>query len=51
MLLDRINFYDQPIGNQVKKYNEIKKTATGQGDGYTTGCLLDYQYFEDHYQF
>ena len=25
-------------------------TATGQGDDYTTGCLLDYQYFKDHYQ-
>ena len=32
------------------KYDEIKKTATGKGDDYTTGCLLDYQYFKDHYQ-
>ena len=24
-------------------------TATGQGDDYTTGCLLDFQYFKDHY--
>ena len=24
-------------------------TATAQGDDYTTGCLLDYQYFKDHY--
>ena len=23
---------------------------TGQGDYYTTGCLLDYQYFKYHYQ-
>ena len=23
---------------------------TGKGDDYTTGCLLDYQYFKDHYQ-
>ena len=30
-------------------YHEIRKTATGFGD-YTTGCLLDYQYFRDHYQ-
>ena len=29
---------------------EIKKTVTGQGDDYTTGCLLYYQYFKDHYQ-
>ena len=28
---------------------KIKKTATGQGEDYTTRCLLDYQYFKDHY--
>ena len=33
----------------VKQYDEIRKTATGQGDDYTTGCLLDYQYFKVHY--
>ena len=26
------------------------KTATGQGDDYTTGCLLDYTYFKDYYK-
>ena len=25
-------------------------TITAQGDDYTTGCLLDYQYFKFHYQ-
>ena len=34
----------------MKKYDEFRKIATGQGDDYTTGCLLDYQYFQDHYQ-
>ena len=34
----------------VIKYDEIRKTATGQGDDYITVCLLDYQYFKDHYQ-
>ena len=28
----------------------IRKTAIGQGDDYTTGCLLDYPYFKDHYK-
>ena len=32
------------------KHDEIRKIATGKGDNYTTGCLLDYQYFNDHYQ-
>ena len=32
------------------KYDKIRKIATGKGDDYTPGCLLDYQYFKDHYQ-
>ena len=50
VLIDDRNFYDQPINDQFKKYDEIRKIATGQGDDYTTGCSLDYQYFKDHYQ-
>ena len=42
-------FYDQPINDQIKRYDEIRKIATGKGDDYTTGCLLDCQYFKDHY--
>ena len=49
VLIDGRNFYDQPINDSVKQYDEIRKTATGQGDDYTTGFLLDYQYFKDHY--
>ena len=49
VLIDGRSFYDQPINDLVKQYDEIRKTATGQGDDYTTGCLLDYQYFKDHY--
>ena len=48
-LIDRRKFYDQPITDLVKQYEEIRKTATGQGDDYTTGFLLDYQYLKDHY--
>ena len=50
VLIDGRNFYDQPINDQIKKYDEIRKIATGKRDDYTTGCLLDYQYFKDHYQ-
>ena len=45
--IDGRNSYDQPINDQIKKYDEIRKIATGKGDDYTTGCLLDYQYFKD----
>ena len=43
-------FYDQPINDQIKKNDEIRKIATGKGDDYTTGYLLDYQYFKDRYK-
>ena len=33
-----------------KTYKNIRRIATGQGDDYTTGCLLDYSYFKDHYK-
>ena len=49
ILIDGRNFYDQPINDLVKQNDEIRKIATGRGDDYTTGCLLDYQYFKDHY--
>ena len=44
------NFFDQPIKNSEVTYENIIKIATGQGDDYTTGCLLDYQYFQDSYK-
>ena len=50
VLIDDRNFYDQPPGDQIKKYGKIRKKATGQGDVYTTEYLLDYQYVKDHYQ-
>ena len=31
-------------------YKNIRKIATGQGDDYTTACLLDYTYFRDNYK-
>ena len=30
--------------------DEVRKTSTGQGDDYTTGCLLDYSYFRKNYR-
>ena len=34
----------------TKTYENIKKIATGQGDDYTAGCLLDYSYFKENYR-
>ena len=36
VMIDGKDFYDQPIKSQ--------------GDGYTTGYLLDYPYFKEHYK-
>ena len=42
--------YDQPINDSIKQYNEIWKISTGQGDDYTTGCLLDFACFQKTYR-
>ena len=43
-------FFDQPINSMNKIYENIRKVATGKGDDYTTGCLLDYPYFIENYK-
>ena len=48
--IDGKNFYDQPINDSIKQYDKIRKISTGQGDDYTTGCLLDFAYFEKNYR-
>ena len=48
--IDGRNFYDQPINDSIKQYDEIRKISTGQGDDYTTDCLLDFNYFEKNYR-
>ena len=49
VMMDGKKFFDQPINSDLKTYENIRKIATAQGDNYTTGCLLDYSYFKDHY--
>ena len=48
VMINGKSFSDQSINNSFKTYENIRKIATGQGDDYTTGCLLDYSYFKDH---
>ena len=43
-------FFDQPIKDDKVTYENIRNVATGKGDNYTTGCLLDYPYFRDNYK-
>ena len=37
VLIDGRNFYDQPINEIIKQYDEIRKVSTGYGDDYATG--------------
>ena len=49
-MIDGRMFFDKPVKNNLITYNNIQKIATGQGDDYTTGCLLDYNYFNNYYK-
>ena len=50
VMIDGRNFFDQPINSMSKTYENIRKIATGKGDDYTAGCLLDYSYFKENYK-
>ena len=49
-MIDRKRFFDQPVKNDLITYENIWKITTGQGDDYTPGCLLDYNYFKHYYK-
>ena len=55
-MIDGKNYFDKPINNDdgsdddgFETYENIRKIATGKGDDYTAGCLLDYPYFKENY--
>ena len=50
VMINGENFFDQPIKDNKVTYENIRKVATGKRDDYTTGCLLGYTYFRDHYK-
>ena len=49
-MIDGRNSFDQPINSMNKTYENVTKIATGKGDDYTIGCLLDYPYFKENYK-
>ena len=50
VMIDGKSVFDQPVKNDKVKYENIRKIATGQGDDYTTGSLLDFIYFKYYYK-
>ena len=49
-MIDGKNSFDHPINSELKTYENIRKFATGKGDDYTTGFLLDYSYLKENYK-
>ena len=41
-MIDGQNFFDEPVKDNLRTYNNIRKIAISRGDDYATGCLLDY---------
>ena len=50
VIIDGRNFCDNPIESDIEKYRELKKVMIGKEEDYTTGSLLDYNYFDKHYK-
>ena len=50
VIIDERNFYYNPIESDIEKYRELKKVAIGKGEDYTTGSLIDFNYFDKHYK-
>ena len=47
-MIDGKYVFNQSVKNDKITFENIKKIATGRGNDYTTGCLLDYPYFKDN---
>ena len=47
-MIDKQSLFDQPVKNDLITHDNIRKIATVQGDDYTTGCLLEYNYFKNY---
>ena len=50
VIINGKNVYDQAIDTDIKQYKEIRKLTTGQGEDYTTECLLDYEFIKNCYR-
>ena len=50
MIIKGKKLNDRSIDSDIKIYEKIRKLTTGQGEDYTTECLLDYEYVKNHYR-
>ena len=49
VLIDERSFDDQNINDSITRYNELLKLTTGKSEDYTTGCLIDHDYYINDY--
>ena len=49
-MTNKKNFFEKPVKSDTATYDNIQKIATGQGDDYAAGSLMDYNYFNKHYK-
>ena len=50
VMIDGRNLFYWPVKNDLRRYDNIQQISTGQGDDYTTSCLLDYNYFKEYFK-
>ena len=48
VIIDGRNLFGQTIKNDLRTHDNIWNIVRGQSNDYTTGCLLDYQYFKEY---
>ena len=48
VMIDVKDLFDPPATSDMRTCDNIRKIATSQADDYTTGCLLDYNYFSTY---
>ena len=49
-MIDGRNFFERPVKNYLRTYDNIQKIAIGPGDDYTTDRVPDYPYIKKYYQ-
>ena len=47
-LIDNKPFFDQPVKNKQETYEKLIEMS--RNDGYTTGNVLDYLYYQKYYE-
>ena len=45
VLIDGRNFFDQNVNDNITRYTELLKLTTGRSEDYSTGSLIDYDYY------